>query len=200
MIEFNLSQYSQSGNSQVSSPYLEDSTLQNNSLTVASSASGNASRTIPLTPPRSELYRVLPVIPSALPGQPSLIPKDTGVTRYVVITPNGIGVDVTNNSSARADVRNGSRASSVMFDLSGDQPSFLENDDSYYRSSRRSGYSSHRSHSHYSHSSYRRRRKLVNESVGEQVQEFSDESRTVEGLSESSSVVEETAPLLSRRV
>lgn len=142
---------------------------------------------------------MLPVIPSAFPGQPSLIPNDSSITQYVVITHEGVGVDLAENLSVHNDARTKSRASSVMLDLTGDHPSFHE--DSFYQSASRPHRSSHHhTHSHFSQSSHRRRRNRANESVGEQVQGFSDESRTVEGLSESTSVVDETVPFLSRRV
>lgn len=174
-----------------SPPSLEESTLLSHSLTTASSR---------ITPaPRYTFHRMLPVIPSAFPGQPSLIPNDSSITQYVVITHEGVGVDLAENLSVHNDARTKSRASSVMLDLTGDHPSFHE--DSFYQSTSRPHRSSHHhTHSHFSQSSHRRRRNRANESVGEQVQEFSDESRTVEGLSESTSVVDETVPFLSRRV
>ena len=74
---------------------------------------------------------MLPVIPSAFPGQPSLIPNDLGITQYVVMTHEGVGVDLAENLSVHNDARTKSRASSVMLDLTGDHPSFHE--DSFYQ-------------------------------------------------------------------
>lgn len=71
------------------------------SFTPDSAGGGTETRTIPLALPNSQVYHALPVIPSCPdPYMSSLLPRQIGVSRFVVVTQEGVGVDTDDEVSA----------------------------------------------------------------------------------------------------
>lgn len=64
---------------------------------------GTETRTIPLALPNSQVYHALPVIPSCPdPYMSSLLPRQIGVSRFVVVTQEGVGVDTDDEATPQA--------------------------------------------------------------------------------------------------
>lgn len=150
---------------------------------------GTETRTIPLALPNSQVYHALPVIPSCPdPYMSSLLPRQIGVSRFVVVTQEGVGVDTDDEAAPLArphmilDMNDGMSLTSGI-------PSTVTSDSG--RSRRKHGGRSRLLSSVFDNSdaysadenqSFSQRRGRLAMSV------ISGDSRSVEGLSERSSV------------